>query len=114
MTGITRRSSYRLIGAAVGLAALSILFTFVPNSSGQDGPTPRTADGHPDLTGRYLFEGKAPQQSPAFKPETKAKYLTPVPSGACVMGGMPTTITMQTTEHGPIQLIQGSGFLWIL
>jgi hypothetical protein len=114
MRGITRRSGYWLVGAAVGLAALSILFTFVPNSSGQDGPTPRTADGHPDLTGRYLFAGNPPQQSPAFKPETKAKYLTPVPSGTCVMGGMPTTITMQTTEHGPIQLIQGPGFLWIL
>lgn len=120
MRGITRRSGYRLVRTGVGLAALSIFFTFVPNSSGQarggqqDGPTPRTADGHPDLSGRYLFVGNPPQQSPAFKPETKAKYQSPVRPGACVMGGTPTTITMQTTEHGPIQLIQQPGVLWIL
>ncbi len=97
-----------------------IAFAFVPNllrtRRGQqpDGPTPHTADGHPDLTGRYRFVGNPPQQSPDFKPETKAKYLSPVKSGTCVMGGNPTTITMQTTEHGPIQLLQGPGFLWIL
>lgn len=49
-----------------------------------------------------------------FKPDTKAKYQSPVPSGACVMGGLPTTITMQTTEHGAIQLVQVPGALWIL
>ena len=119
MRGITRRPGYRLVRAGVGLA-VCIFFTFVPNSSGQaqggqqDGPTPRTADGHPDLSGRYLFAGNPPQQSPAFKPETKAKYQSPVRPGACVMGGTPTTITMQTTEHGPIQLLQQPGVLWIL
>jgi hypothetical protein len=122
MKGITRRSGYRLVGAGVGLAALSIFFTFVPNLPGQgrggqqqEGPTPRTADGHPDLSGRYLFVGGNPsQESPVFRPETKAKYQNPVPSGACVMGGTPTTITMQTTEHGPIELVQRPGILWIL
>jgi hypothetical protein len=95
---------------------LSIFFTFVQNlrGQGQGGPTPRTADGHPDLSGRYLFVGGNPPESPVFRPETKAKYQNPVPSGACVMGGTPTTITMQTTEHGPIQLVQGPGVLWIL
>ena len=122
MIGITRRSGYWLVGAGVGLAALSICYTFVPNLHGQGrggqqqaGPTPRTADGHPDLSGRYLFAGGNPsQESPVFRPETKAKYQSPVPSGACVMGGTPTTITMQTTEHGAIQLIQSPGALWIL
>ena len=117
MTGITRRSGYWLVGAVVGLAALSILFTFAPNLSGQegagqDGPTPRTADGHPDLTGRYLFMGNPPQQSPVFKSGVKAK--SPVKAGTCVMGGTPTSVTLQTTAHGPIQLVQGPGFLWIL
>lgn len=115
MKGITRRSGNWLLGAGVGLAALSMLFSFVPNMRGQaDGPTPRTADGHPDLSGRYRFTGTLPEQSPAFKPATKAKYLTPVKAGTCVMGGNQTTVTMQTTTHGAIQLLQGPGFLWIL
>lgn len=115
MKGITRRSGCRLIGIGVGLAALSIFLIFAPNLSGQDGPTPRTADGHPDLSGRYVWAGgNPPQQSPDFKPETKAKYLTPVRPGTCVMGGNPTSVTMQTTEHGAIQLLQRPGALWIL
>ena len=99
MKGITRRSGYWLVGAGAGLRTLSIFFTFVPNLPGQgrggqqqEGPTPRTDDGHPDLSGRYLFVGGSPPQgSPVFRPETKAKYQDPVPSGACVMGGTPTT-----------------------
>lgn len=122
MKGITRRPGNWVVGAGLALAALGLIFTFVPNSPAQaqgrqqpDGPTPRTPDGHPDLTGRYRFAGGNPsQQSPDFKPGTKAKYLSPVKSGTCVMGGTPTTITMQTTQHGPIQLVQGPGFLWIL
>jgi len=115
MKGITRRSAYRLVGAAAGLAALSICLIFVPNLRGQDGPTPRAADGHPDLSGRYVFAGGNPkQESPAFKPETKAKYQTPVKPGACVMGGNPTTMTMQATEHSAIELLQVPGSLWIL
>lgn len=122
MKGMTQRSGKWILGAGLGLAALSMLFAFVPNSLGQaggaqksDATVPRTADGHPDLTGRYRFAaGNAPQQSVAFKPGVKAKYLRPVKPGTCVMGGTPTTITMQTTQKGAIQLVQGPGFLWIL
>src|ERR1700675_2223913 len=63
------------------------------------GPAPRTADGHPDLSGRYypnsagrMLQGayridetimrqfdptKTPQENPVFRPETKAKYQFP-------------------------------------
>ena len=110
------------VGAGVGLAALSIFFTFVPNLAGQGGggqqqggPTPRTADGHPDLSGRYLYiAGKPSQEKPAFKPETKAKYQYSTPKGACTAGGTPTSITAQANEHGSFQLLSLPGTLWIL
>jgi hypothetical protein len=112
MKRITQRFSDWLIGAGVGLAALSI-FAFVPNLRGQT--TPRTADGHPDLSGRYVLAGGNPAQpSPAFKPEAKAKYLTPMPKGVCAAGGTPTSITFQATDHGSIQLLSKPGALWIL
>src|SRR6202795_3151084 len=63
------------------------------------GSAPRTADGHPDLSGRYypnspgrMLQGayridetimrqfdptKTPQENPVFRPETKAKYQFP-------------------------------------
>jgi len=69
------------------------------------GPAPRTADGHPDLTGRYY---------PVFRPETKDKYQFPTPYGICPPGGTPTSITTQATEHGPMELVQRPGALWIL
>ena len=102
------------------------------------GPTPRTADGHPDLTGRYYPNGvgrmigaytpgrvdadanglfdrqKTPQENPVFRPETKAKYQFPTPYGICAPGGTPTSITTQATEHGPIELVQLPGRVWIL
>lgn len=171
MRGITRRSRYWLVGAGIGLAALSMFFMFAPNLPGQGrggrggqaqdgpakpipkgffdpglnrkllppgGPTPRTADGHPDLSGRYypngvgrmvgaytpagvdpdangLFvKGNPPQVNPVFRPETKDKYQFPTPYGTCAPGGTPTSITTQTTEHGPIELIQRPGVLWIV
>jgi hypothetical protein len=122
MNGITRRSGSWLVGAGVGLAALSIFFTIVPNLAGQGGggqqqggPTPRTADGHPDLSGRYLYVGgNPPQEKPVFKPETKAKYQYSTPKGACTAGGTPTSITAQATEHGSFQLLSLPGALWIL
>jgi hypothetical protein len=102
------------------------------------GPAPRTADGHVDLTGRYYPNGagrmvgqytpggvdrdadnlydpeKTPQINPVFRPETKSKYQFPTPYGTCAPGGTPTSLTTQATEHGPAQLIQTPGALWIL
>ena len=100
------------------------------------GPTPRAADGRPDLTGRYYpnragrmlqggyrlgdaimdqFDPKiTPQEPPAFRPETRKKYQFPTPYGTCAPGGTPTSITTQATEHGPMELIQKPGVVWIL
>jgi hypothetical protein len=100
------------------------------------GPAPRTADGHPDLTGRYypnragrMLQGGyrlgdeimdqydpkvTPQENPVFRPETKDKYQFPTPYGICPPGGTPTSITTQATEHGPMELVQRPGALWIL
>jgi hypothetical protein len=100
------------------------------------GPTPRMADGKPDLSGRY-YPNKAgrmlqggyrlsddimdqydpavtPQEDPVFRPETKAKYQFPTPYGTCAPGGTPTSITTQATEHGPMELVQRPGALYIL
>ncbi|HZI27178.1 MAG TPA: hypothetical protein VFD64_03420 [Gemmatimonadaceae bacterium] len=103
------------------------------------GPTPRTADGHPDLTGRYypnqagrMLQGgyqvddsiylefdpavpRPPQASPVLTPEGTAKYRFPRELyGECPVGGTPQSITMQTSQHGPMQLIQLPGSVWIL
>jgi hypothetical protein len=100
------------------------------------GPAPRLADGHPDLSGRYypnragrMLQGGyrlgddvmdqydpavTPQENPVFKPATKAKYQFPTPYGICAPGGTPTSITTQATEHGPMELVQRPGVLWIL
>ena len=100
------------------------------------GPAPRTADGHPDLTGRYypnhagrMIEGAypvdrtitrqydpaaTPQVNPVFKPEAAAKFKEPTPYGSCPPGGTPTSITTQATEHGPMELVQRPGVLWVL
>jgi len=100
------------------------------------GPTPRTADGHPDLTGRYypnragrMLQGGyrlgddvmrqfdatvTPQGEVAFKPETKDEYQFPTPYGICAPGGTPTSVTTQRTEHGPMEIVQVPGAVWIL
>ena len=100
------------------------------------GPTPRAADGHPDLTGRWypnqagrMLQGayridnsimrqfdpaKTPQENPVFRPEAVEKYQHPTPYGSCPPGGTPTSITTQATEHGPLELIQLPGRLWAL
>jgi hypothetical protein len=99
-------------------------------------PTPRSADGHVDLTGRYypnnagrMLEGAypidrsitrqydpavTPQENPVFKPDVAKKYKEATPYGSCPPGGTPTSITTQATEHGPMELIQLPGVLWIL
>jgi hypothetical protein len=99
-------------------------------------PTPRAADGHPDLTGRYypnhagrMLQGAypidrsitqqydpkvTPQVNPVFKPDVAAKYKEATPYGSCPPGGTPTSITTQATEHGPMELVQKPGRLWVL
>jgi hypothetical protein len=54
------------------------------------------------------------QENPVFRPETKAKYQFPTPYGTCAPGGTPTSITTQATEHGPIEIVQRPGVVWIL
>jgi len=99
-------------------------------------PTPRAADGHPDLTGRYypnmagrMLQGaypidrtitrqydpeKTPQENPVFRPEAVKKFEEATPYGSCPPGGTPTSITTQATEHGPMELVQKPGRLWVL
>lgn len=108
---ITARFRDRLVGAGAGVAALMLL-TFVPNVRGQ--ATPRQADGHPDLTGRYQYASGGAQPNPDFKPATKSKYLTPMPKDVCAAGGTPTSITYQGMSHGVIQLISKPGNMWVL
>lgn len=100
------------------------------------GPVPRTADGHPDLTGRYYpnkagrmlqggyqidasitgqFDPKVtPQERPVFRPDADKYKEPPFPYGSCPQGGTPISITMQSSEHGPMELIQLPGRMWIL
>jgi hypothetical protein len=98
--------------------------------------TPRTADGHPDLSGRYypnhagrMLQGayripepimrqydpvKTPQENPVFRPDAIEKYMHPTPYGSCPPGGTPTSITTQATEHGPLEIVQVPGRVWLL
>jgi hypothetical protein len=100
------------------------------------GPAPRAADGHPDLSGRYypnragrMIEAAyrvdssitrqfdpavTPQENPVFRPDVAAKYKQPTPYGSCPPGGTPTSITTQATEHGPMELVQQPGRMWVL
>jgi len=161
MPGTTRRVGARRLVKRAGfiLGAVTLLLMPVVAQNAQDtqkprdwsriagnfgevrvlpdgGPAPRTADGHPDLTGRYypnragrMLQGGyrlgdeimdqydpkvTPQENPVFRPETKDKYQFPTPYGICPPGGTPTSITTQATEHGPMELVQRPGALWIL
>ena len=100
------------------------------------GPTPRSADGHPDLSGRYypnhagrMLQGayridetimrqfdpaRTPQENPVFRPDAVEKYQHPTPYGSCPPGGTPTSITTQATEHGPLEVVQVPGRVWLL
>jgi len=100
------------------------------------GPTARSVDGHPDLTGRYYpnqagrmiqgayridqsitrqFDPKTtPQENPVFRPDAVEKYQHPTPYGTCPPGGTPTSITTQATEHGPLEIIQLPGRVYLL
>ena len=55
-----------------------------------------------------------PQVNPVFRPDVAAKYKEATPYGSCPPGGTPTSITTQKTEHGPMELVQKPGRLWIL
>jgi len=158
MHGMIRGFRYCLESAGLIVASLSISVApaFAQNSSGQTGKypgpivggfdkvrtlptggsTPRMADGHPDLTGRYypnsagrMLEGaypidraifrqfdpkETPEQPPVFKPGMDVKYKSPVPYGTCDQAGTPSSITMQESQHAPIELIQNPGRLVIL
>ena len=100
------------------------------------GPVPRTADGHPDLTGRYypnragqmlqfgyqLSDDVMMQYDPAvtpwgeipFRPEAREQYRSSGTYGTCHVGGTPSSITIQDAQHGPMDLVQKPGVLWIL
>jgi hypothetical protein len=100
------------------------------------GPVPRTADGHPDLTGRWYpnragrmlqggyqiddsimrqFDPKVtPQEQPVFRPDAAKYKEPPFPYGSCPLGATPISIVMQQSEHGPMELIQQPGKLWIM
>ena len=163
MKGTTRRSRYWGGGAGVALAAVCMIFISAPDVRGQEQPaqeveipagwfnpglnstplppgepTPRTADGHPDLSGRYYPNGLGrmigsytvgrrsmegtgmypddgpPQVDPVFRPETESTYQYPTPYGICAPGGTPTSLTTQRTEHGPVEIVQVPGAVWIL
>jgi hypothetical protein len=100
------------------------------------GPVPRTADGHPDLSGRYypnhagrmlqggyqidpsiyshVEPGAPPQEREVYTAEGQKYQNPPFPYGSCPVGGTPISITMQNSEHGPMELIQQPGKIWIL
>jgi hypothetical protein len=149
-----RRFCYCLGSAGVVLAALCMAsmpaFAQAPDPmvGGFDkvrvlppgGPAPRTADGHPDLSGRWhtgsagrmlqfaypidpvilrQFDPKATPEVPAvFKPGLDAKYKRRVTGtgggGDCEQAGTPNTTLTQINQHAPMELVQIPGKLWMM
>ena len=156
MVGMKRRLGYCAGSAGLVLAALGMVFTLTQDLPGQGGkapvtiaggfdkvralppggPTPRMADGHPDLTGRWypnsagkMLQGaypvdpaamrqfdpaETPEVAPTFRPGVAAKYTKSVPYGNCDQAGTPSVTLEQSIQHAPMELIQTPGRLAIL
>jgi len=153
MRRMKRRFRYCLGSAGVVLVALGSFAQNLPKTGGKvpgpvagefdqvhelppGGPTPRSADGHPDLTGRWYpngagrmlqaaypvdpvvfrqFDSKATlEEAPSFKPGLASKYTRPLPYGICDQAGTPSATLEQIAQHAPMELIQTPGKLVIL
>jgi hypothetical protein len=68
----------------------------------------------PEPIMRQYDPAKTPQENPVFRPDAVEKYLHPTPYGSCPPGGTPTSITTQATEHGPLEIVQVPGRVWLL
>jgi hypothetical protein len=100
------------------------------------GPAPLTADGHPDLTGRWYpnsggkmlqfaypvdrlslqqFDPKeTPEAVPSFKPGLDPQFTRPLPYGECDQAGTPSSTLEQIVQHAPMELVQVPGRLIML
>jgi hypothetical protein len=63
---------------------------------------------------RQFDSAVTPQERPVFTAEGEKFKNPPFPYGSCPIGGTPISITMQSSEHGPMELIQLPGRVWIL
>jgi hypothetical protein len=68
----------------------------------------------PEPIMRQYDATKTPQENPVFRPDAVEKYQHPTPYGSCPPGGTPTSITTQATEHGPLEIVQVPGRVWLL
>jgi hypothetical protein len=156
MVGIERRLRYCAGGTVLVLATLGMVFTLPQDSPGQGanapvtiaggfdkvhalppgGPTPRMANGRPDLTGRWypnragrMLQGaypvdalamtqydpkNPPETAPSFRPGVDSKYTRVAPYGECDQAGTPSVTLEQLIQHAPMELIQTSARLAIM